>query len=295
MNEMVADRACADIPEGSEKIVNVDWASSPTGVEHKYVLRRTGLKEYSLFYNLDFKNSSGLSDIALSQKMRNKVSECLKQYDGKLISPEGMTLRLGLINESESKKYAAFATHYGSINNRFVVPGENEETSVPDGIAHFLEHKLFEQKDGSIMDKFSQLGSSPNAYTSFAQTVYLFSCTDKFDENFSLLLDFVQNPYLTDESVEKEKGIIAQEIKMYEDDPGWRVFFNLLEAFYKNNPVRIDIAGTVESIGKINKEVLYKCYNTFYHPSNMIIKVVIQCRASSNYHFKQQFYSNFML
>jgi len=173
-----------------------------------------------------------------------------------------------------SKKYATFATHYGSINNEFVVPGEKEAIRVPDGIAHFLEHKLFEQKDGSVMDKFSALGSSPNAYTSFNQTVYLFSCTDKFDENFQLLLNYVQNPYITDESVEKEKGIIGQEIQMYQDDPEWRVFFNLLQAFYRENPVRIDIAGTIESISQINKEVLYKCYNTFYHPSNMVILVV---------------------
>lgn len=173
-----------------------------------------------------------------------------------------------------SKKYATYATHYGSINNEFIIPGEKEKTRVPDGIAHFLEHKLFEQKDGSVMEKFSELGSNPNAYTGFSQTVYLFSCTDKFYENFQLLLDFVQNPYITEDSVEKEKGIIGQEIKMYEDDAGWRSFFNLLGAFYRNNPVRIDIAGSVESISKINKDVLYKCYNTFYHPSNMIILVV---------------------
>lgn len=173
-----------------------------------------------------------------------------------------------------SKKYATFATHYGSINNEFVVPGEIESTRVPDGVAHFLEHKLFEQKGGSVMDKFSALGSSPNAYTGFNQTVYLFSCTDGFEENFKLLLDFVQNPYITEESVEKEKGIIGQEIKMYEDDANWRSFFNLLGAFYKNNPVRIDIAGTVDTISKIDKDVLYKCYNTFYHLSNMAILVV---------------------
>jgi predicted Zn-dependent peptidase len=173
-----------------------------------------------------------------------------------------------------SKKYAAFATHFGSINNEFIAPGEKTPVKVPDGVAHFLEHKLFEQKNGNIMDKFSQLGSMPNAYTGFNQTVYLFSCTDKFKDNFRLLLNFVQNPYITDESVEKEKGIIAQEIRMYQDNPGWRVFFNLLGAFYKNNPVKIDIAGTVESINRINKDILYTCYNTFYHPSNMIITVV---------------------
>ncbi len=173
-----------------------------------------------------------------------------------------------------SKKYATFSTHYGSIDNEFIIPGETTPTSVPDGIAHFLEHKLFEQKDGNVMDKFANLGSNPNAYTSFNQTVYLFSCTDRFEENFDLLLNYVQNPYITEESVEKEKGIIGQEIMMYQDNPDWRAFFNLLGAFYSKLPVRIDIAGTAESIAKINRETLYKCYNTFYHPSNMIILVV---------------------
>jgi predicted Zn-dependent peptidase len=173
-----------------------------------------------------------------------------------------------------NKIFSTFATNYGSINNTFIAPDENNETRVPDGIAHFLEHKLFEQEDGSIMDKFSMLGADSNAYTSFTQTVYLFSCTDRFEDNFRLLLDFVQNPYLTDENVEKEKGIISQEIKMYNDNADWRVFFNLLNALYVNHPVKIDIAGTEESIMEITKETLYKCYNTFYHPSNMIIVTV---------------------
>lgn len=173
-----------------------------------------------------------------------------------------------------TKKYATYATHYGSIDSEFVVPGDNEVTKVPDGIAHFLEHKLFEQEDGPVMERFSAIGASSNAYTSFDHTAYLFSCTDKFEDSFKLLLKFVQNPYLTDENVEKEKGIIGQEIRMYEDDPNWRVFFNYLGALYKSHPVKKDIAGTIESISKINKEILYKCYNTFYHPSNMIICVV---------------------
>jgi predicted Zn-dependent peptidase len=173
-----------------------------------------------------------------------------------------------------NKVYATFATNYGSTDNTFIAPGEAEETRVPDGIAHFLEHKLFEQEDGSVMDKFSKLGSEPNAYTAFTQTVYLFSCTENFDENFRLLVNYVQHPYLTDENVEKEKGIIAQEIKMYDDNAGWRVFFNLLGAMYEKHPVKIDIAGTVDSISRITKEMLYKCYNTFYHPSNMILVVV---------------------
>ncbi|HOJ81301.1 MAG TPA: pitrilysin family protein [Clostridiales bacterium] len=172
------------------------------------------------------------------------------------------------------KKYAAFATNYGSIDSEFIIPGQEDVTRVPDGIAHFLEHKLFEQKDGNVMEKFSRLGSSPNAYTSFNKTVYLFSCTDRFDENFSLLLDYVQNPYITQESVENEKGIIGQEIMMYQDNPDWKVHFNLLKALYEKHPVRIDIAGTIDSISRIDRDTLYKCYNTFYHPSNMIILAV---------------------
>ncbi len=125
-----------------------------------------------------------------------------------------------------------------------------------------------------MLDKFTSLGASPNAFTSFSQTVYYFSCTDLFEDNFRMLLDYVQNPWLTDENVEKEKGIIGQEIRMYEDNADWRVFFNLLDCLYVNHPVKIEIAGTIESILKINKELLYDCYNTFYTPSNMAVVVV---------------------
>ncbi|MCT4621318.1 MAG: insulinase family protein [Marinisporobacter sp.] len=176
--------------------------------------------------------------------------------------------------EGYTKQYAIFATKYGSNESEFVIPGEHEATKVPDGIAHFLEHKLFEEEEGSIFDKFSELGSNVNAYTNFTSTCYLFSSTDRFYENLEVLMNFVQSPYFTDENVEKEKGIIGQEIKMYEDNPNWRVFFNGLKAMYHNHPVKVDIAGTVESISKITKEDLYKCYNTFYDPSNMIVFIV---------------------
>ena len=172
------------------------------------------------------------------------------------------------------KIYATFATRYGSLNNKFIDPDTNEEIRVPDGIAHFLEHKLFEQENEDVMEKFSKFGAIPNAYTGFAQTVYFFSCTENFPDNFETLLNFVQSPYLTDENVENEKGIIAQEINMLKDRGSRVVFFNLLNALYKNNPVKIEIGGTIESISKINKELLYKCYNKFYHPSNMMILVV---------------------
>lgn len=197
-----------------------------------------------------------------------KIDEVIHAYE----HPSGLKVFV-IPKKGYSKKYAAFAVNYGSMNNAFVIPGESDAVTVPDGIAHFLEHKLFEQKDGSVMDKFSALGASPNAYTGFSQTVYLFSCTDRFSENFRLLLDYVQNPYITEESVEKEKGIIGQEIRMYEDDPNWRCFFNLLRALYRKHPVRMDIAGTVDSIAKINKDLLYTCYKTFYSPSNMVLIV----------------------
>ncbi|MGF7058799.1 EF-P 5-aminopentanol modification-associated protein YfmH [Brassicibacter mesophilus] len=172
------------------------------------------------------------------------------------------------------KKYAIYATNYGSNDNKFKPIGENDIVEVPEGIAHFLEHKLFEEPEGNIFNDFSKLGSYVNAYTNYNQTAYLFSCTDKFYENLELLVKFVQNPYFTDENVEKEKGIIEQEIRMYDDAAEWKVFSNSLSAMYNVHPVRIDIAGTVDSISKIDKEILYKCYNTFYNPANMIIFII---------------------
>nr|WP_272907591.1 pitrilysin family protein [Paenibacillus xylanexedens] len=171
------------------------------------------------------------------------------------------------------KTYATFATKYGSVDNHFQVEGK-EEVKVPDGIAHFLEHKMFEEPTGDIFATFASHGASANAFTSFDQTVYLFSATEYVNENIQTLVDFVQNPYFTDQNVEKEKGIIGQEIDMYADNPDWRVYFGLIEAMYQKHPVHIDIAGTVESIRTITKEMLYECYNTFYHPSNMLLFVV---------------------
>ncbi len=171
-----------------------------------------------------------------------------------------------------TKKYAIFGTKYGSIDRKFVPLGESDMITVPDGIAHFLEHKMFEQPDGSdAFSEFSKYGANANAYTSFTNTCYLFACTNNFYENFEHLLNFVQQPHFTKENVAKEQGIIGQEIRMYDDDPGWRVMFNLLGALYSQNPVKTDIAGTVESIAKIDKDILYKCYNTFYNPSNMAV------------------------
>ncbi|MGM0651483.1 MAG: EF-P 5-aminopentanol modification-associated protein YfmH [Bacillota bacterium] len=172
------------------------------------------------------------------------------------------------------KKYAVFSTRFGSIDNCFRVEPEQDFTMLPDGVAHFLEHKLFEDEQGNVFDRFAGLGASANAFTSFTQTSYLFSCTANFKQNLQLLLDFVQEPYFTEKTVKKEQGIIGQEIKMYEDHPHWRVFFNLLEGLYCEHPVRNDIAGTVDSITKITPDLLYRCYNTFYHPSNMAVFIV---------------------
>jgi predicted Zn-dependent peptidase len=171
------------------------------------------------------------------------------------------------------KTYATFSTRYGSIDNHFRVEGK-EANRVPDGIAHFLEHKMFEEPTGDIFATFASQGASANAFTSFDRTAYLFSSTQNIEENVMTLINFVQNPYFTDENVEKEKGIIGQEIRMYQDNPDWRSYFGLIETMYEQHPIRIDIAGTVESIGRITKETLYECYNTFYHPTNMMLFIV---------------------
>lgn len=178
-----------------------------------------------------------------------------------------------------NSSYAIFGTKYGSIDTCFAVDGE--ETRVPEGIAHFLEHKLFESEDGDAFTKYAKTGAYCNAFTSFDRTCYLFSCSEKFYENLDILLSFVQSPYFTKETVEKEQGIIGQEIRMYDDNPGWRVMFNMLKGMYHNHPVRIDIAGTVDTIAKIDDELLYKCYNTFYNPANMFICIAGNVDAES--------------
>lgn len=170
-----------------------------------------------------------------------------------------------------SKTFVTFTTKYGSIDRSFIPLGESEAITVPDGIAHFLEHKMFEKEDGDVFQKFAQYGASANAFTSFTRTAYLFSATNHIYESTSTLLDFVQQPYFTEQTVNKEKGIIGQEITMYDDQPDWRAFFGSIENLYKEHPVNIDIAGTIESIDGITAEHLYTCYNTFYHPSNMLL------------------------
>lgn len=185
-------------------------------------------------------------------------------------------LRVYIIPKKDySKSYAIFGTRYGSVDSKFVVPGETQLTEVPDGIAHYLEHKMFDQPDGSnVFDKFAKFGANANAYTSFNMTAYLFSCTSHMDENLKTLMDYVQSPYFTEESVQKEQGIIGQEIRMYDDSGEWKVFFNFLNCLYQKHPVKLEIAGTVESISHITADYLYKCYNTFYNLSNMSIVVI---------------------
>ncbi|MBQ1451094.1 MAG: insulinase family protein, partial [Clostridia bacterium] len=166
--------------------------------------------------------------------------------------------------EGYSSTFAIFGTDYGSV----------DADGIPNGTAHFLEHKLFESDEIDAFKRFAETGASANAYTTFDRTCYLFNCGANFAENLGILLDFVTHPYFTQETVEKEQGIIGQEIKMYEDDPMWRSLFNLLKAAYKNHPVRVDLAGTVESIAEITADTLYDCYNKFYSLSNMALACV---------------------
>lgn len=168
--------------------------------------------------------------------------------------------------------YAVFGAKVGSIDDNFGI-NKGGITKVPAGIAHFLEHKLFENEDSDAFERYAKTGASANAYTSFDRTCYLFSCTERFEESFEILLNFVQSPYFTEDTVQKEQGIIGQEIKMYQDSPEWCVMFNLLKACYHTHPARIDIAGTVESIAEITADTLYQCYNAFYNPANMVISV----------------------
>ena len=183
----------------------------------------------------------------------------------------GMTL-MCIPKKKTVKKYISCAINYGSVDNKFKV--DEKIIEVPEGVAHYLEHKLFEQENGNnSLDVLSSLGVNANAYTTNDHTAYLYECTDNFYEALDEFLNYIQNPYFTDENVEKEKGIIRQEIQMYEDEPDWQVYMNALRAMYKNHPIRIDIAGTVDSILKIDKDILYECYNNFYIPENMVIVV----------------------
>ncbi|PKR83618.1 EF-P 5-aminopentanol modification-associated protein YfmH [Heyndrickxia camelliae] len=205
--------------------------------------------------------------------MKNQVFEQLKEtlYFEKM--DNGLEVYI-LPKEGFNKTFATFTTKYGSVDNEFIPLDNNKYHRVPDGIAHFLEHKLFEKEDGDVFQQFSKQGASANAFTTFNRTAYLFSSTTNVEKNLETLIDMVQSPYFTEKTVEKEKGIIGQEITMYDDNPDWRLYFGVIENMYKHHPVKIDIAGTIESISHITDKLLYECYNTFYHPSNMLLFIV---------------------
>ena len=206
-------------------------------------------------------------------KIDVEISENLKEKVFKTTLANGLTVYI-CKKEGFNKKIGMFGTKYGSVINEFVDINTNERVKVPDGVAHFLEHKLFEQEGANALDLFSKIGVSSNAYTSFDQTVYFFETSNRYEESLELLIKLVSTPYFTDENVQKEQGIIGQEISMYDDEPNYKVYFNALQAMYHNNPVRIDIAGTIESISHITKDTLYTCYNTFYNLSNMFFVVI---------------------
>ena len=169
------------------------------------------------------------------------------------------------------KSYAFFATNYGGMDLRFCLDGTWHDT--PAGVAHYLEHKMFDTKEGNALQKLTANGASPNAFTSNAITGYYFECTEQFEENLKTLLSFVSVPYFTQESVDKEQGIIGQEIGMIEDDPDWKVFTNLMKGLYEHHPIRLSVAGSVESIARITPQTLYDCHKAFYDPANMVLCV----------------------
>ena len=185
--------------------------------------------------------------------------------------PNGLTVAV-VPKPLYRKRYAFFTTRYGGMDMRFRLDGVWHDT--PAGIAHYLEHKMFDTEDGNALQELSQNGAEPNAFTSNATTAYYFDCTEHFEENLRILLSFVSVPYFTQESVDKERGIIGQEIRMVEDTPDWRVYTNLLECLYHSSPARVAIAGTVESIAEITPETLYACHKAFYDPANMMLCVV---------------------
>ena len=196
----------------------------------------------------------------------DKIKE--KLYIEKLSN--GLTIMV--LPKKTRKKYIVWSANFGSIDNKFYAPREKILTVVPDGIAHYLEHKLFEQENGkNSLDVLCSLGVDANAYTTNDHTAYLYECTENFDEALEEFMNYVQNPYFTDENVEKERGIIEQEIMMYDDYPDWALYMNAMKSMYKDNEINIDVAGTKETIAKINKEKLYKIYNSFYTPENMLM------------------------
>lgn len=201
--------------------------------------------------------------------IENIHGDIIRETALKYVHKSGVTVIM-LPMKGYSTALAQFSVRFGSQDNSFSING-GEFNRIPDGTAHYLEHKLFESEEKDAFSLFAQTGAFCNAATSFDYTSYYFGCGNNFSKNLEILLNFVQEPYFTPENVEKERGIIAQEITMYRDNPGWLMFMNLLQGLYSKNPVRNDIAGTVESISQITDKVLYDCYDAFYNPANMIL------------------------
>ena len=185
--------------------------------------------------------------------------------------PNGLEIRI-VPKPGYARKYAFFATRYGGMDVRFQLNGNWLDT--PAGIAHYLEHKMFDTKEGNALQELAKNGAEPNAFTSSAMTAYYFDSTAHFEENLKILLSFVSVPYFTEESVAKEQGIIGQEIRMIEDNPDWQIYTRMMKALYHNSTARISVAGSIESIAGITAETLYDCHKAFYTPSNMILTVV---------------------
>ena len=202
--------------------------------------------------------------------MKLKSYENIGEQVYSQVLPNGLTVNV-IPKPGFSKSYAFFATNYGGADRRFRLGGKWIDT--PEGVAHFLEHKMFDTKDGNALSMLSGNGASPNAFTSSDITAYHFQCTEKFYENLRILLSFVSVPYFTEESVRKEQGIIGQEIRMTEDEPGSVIYYNLMKCLYEHNPIRYSVAGTVESIAEITPQTLYDCHKVFYNPSNMVLCV----------------------
>ena len=202
----------------------------------------------------------------MTEKINGSIigESCLKY-----VHPSGVTVFM-LPMKGYSTVTAQFSVRFGSQDCRFRING-GEVITIPDGTAHYLEHKLFESEEKDAFALFAQTGASCNAGTSYDYTVYYFSCAENFAKNLEILLGFVQQPYFTPENVEKERGIIAQEITMYQDSPNWRVIMELLSGVYSENPIKADVAGTVESISEITDKMLYDVYNAFYNPANMYL------------------------
>ncbi len=203
----------------------------------------------------------------MNRKLCNTAAAQAAKDEWKVL-PSGLTVIVRPM-PGYSSVHAVYATKFGSIDRRFRLG--DEEVDVPAGVAHFLEHKMFEDEDGDAFAKYAKTGANANAFTSFDRTCYIFTATEQIAESFDVLLGMVNHPYFTKATIAKEQGIIGQEIKMYDDSPDWRLVTGLCEAMYRTHPIRSDIAGTCESIAEITPEMLYACCRAFYAPNNMVL------------------------